>query len=188
MTMTLETQPIDADPDAIVVNDDTPPEGGPRLCACGCGEPLREGAKRAFLRGHKARMDAENVGPDPDPSDAGSRKSYSRRISAKIEKEIQETVEAYVGMLATMWSFNDPICGDVALSITPNIAEKAVPLLARNPKIVSYLTKGNSFKEIMDFMIAIAPLVKVAYAHHFSKTITMNAEQEVVPNYNEYTA
>lgn len=184
MTMTLESQALDPDPDVF----ETPPEGGPRLCACGCGEPLREGAKRAFLRGHKARMDAENVGADPDPSDAGSRKSYARRVSARVEKEIQDTVEAYLGVLSTMWAMKDPICGEVALEITPNVAAKAVPLLAKNPKIVSYLTKGNSFKEIMDFALAVAPLVRVVYAHHLSRTISVGQDQEPVQNYNEYTA
>lgn len=182
--MTLETQPLDADPEV----NETPPEGGPRLCACGCGEPLRDGAKRAFLRGHKARMDADNVGADPDPSDSGPRTHSRRGISARIQKEIQETVEAYLGILATGFAFKDPICGPVALDIVPNVAEKAVPLLARNPKIVSYLTKGNNFKEVMDFALAVLPLIQVVYAHHMSHTISVGPDQEPVNNYNEYVA
>ena len=183
--MTLESQPLDLDPD---VTNEPPPEGGPRLCACGCGEPLRDGAKRSFLRGHKARMDENNIGPDPDPSDTGSRTNYQRRVSARIQKEIQETVEAYIGIFSTGWALKDPVCGNVALEITPNIAEKAVPLLCRNPKIVSYLSKGNNFKDIMDFVLAILPLIQVVYAHHMSHTISTGPEQEPVNNYADYTA
>lgn len=183
MTLTLESQELDPDP----TSDETPPEGGPRLCACGCGEPLRDGAKRAFLRGHKARFDADNVGADPDPSDAAPRTS-SRRISARVQKEVQETIEAYLGMFAAGWELKDPLCGGVAAQIVPNVAAKSVPLLARNPKIISYLSKGNNFKDVMDFVIAIAPLVQVVYAHHMSHTIRTGPEQEAVPNYGDYTA
>lgn len=185
MTMTLESHELDPDPDV----SETPPQGGPRLCGCGCGEPLRAGAKRSYLRGHKARMDANNVGADPDPSDPGSRTSYSRRaVTARVQKEIQETVEAYLGIAATGFAMKDPICGGVALDIVPNVAEKAVPLLSRNPKIVAYLTKGNNFKEVMDFALAVLPLVQVVYAHHMAHSIKMGAEQEAVPNYDEYRA
>lgn len=183
MTLTLESHPIDLDPDV----DETPPEGGPRLCACGCGEPLRDGAKRAFLRGHKARMDADNIGADPDPSDDGSRRTY-RKPSQRIQKEVQDTVEAYLAMIFTGWAMKDPVCGTVALDITPNVAEKAVPLLCRNPKIVSYLTKGNNFKDVMDFIIAVLPLVQIAYAHHLSHTVGVGPDEQPVQNYNDYVA
>jgi hypothetical protein len=133
-------------------------------------------------------MDADNVGADPDPVEGGTR-SYSRRaVNSRIQKEIQESVEAYLGMFAAGWAMKDPVCGSVALDTLPNIAAKAVPLLSRNPKVVAYLTKGSNFKEVMDFIFACLPLIQVAYAHHMAHTIVTGPEQEAVPNYAEYGA
>ena len=179
--MTLEHAPMDTDDDL----DEAPPEGGPRLCACGCGEPLRQGAKRAYLRGHRARAEAENVDADPSPSDEPKR---SRKPSARIQREVQDTIEAYLGVIATGWAIKDPLCGNVLADVTPNIAEKAVPLLARNPVIVKYLTKSSNFKEIMDLALAILPLIQVVYAHHMSHTISVGQHEEQVQNYNDYVA
>lgn len=183
--MTLETHELDPDPDV----DRIPPEGGPRLCACGCGEPLREGAKRSFLRGHKARFDADNIGADPDPSDGPAKRTYTRRsVSAKVQREIQETIEAYLGVIATGFAVKDPICGSVALDHVPNIAAKAAPLLARNAKIAEYLTKSSNFKEVLDLALAILPLAQVVYAHHMAHTISTGQNEEPVRNYNDYVA
>lgn len=132
-------------------------------------------------------MNSEAVGADPDPSEEGARRTY-RKPSQRIQKEIQDTLEAYLGIISTGWAMKDPVCGGVALDIVPNVAEKAVPLLARNPKIVAYLSKGNNFKEVMDFALACLPLIQVVYAHHMAHTIGVGQNDEPVQNYNDYVA
>lgn len=181
MELTLDSAPL-ADDQTF---NDPVPEGGPRLCACGCGEPLRDGAKRAYIRGHKARMDAETVDADPDPADEPKR--VTRKPSARITKSVQETIEAYLGILATGWAMRDPYCGSIALDHYENIAAKAAPLLAKNPIVVKYLTTGSNFKEAMDLALAMLPVIQAVYAHHMAHSVTIE-QNEPKQNYNEYVA
>ena len=181
MELTLEHAPLSEDQDP-----DSP--DAVRLCACGCGESLRDGAKRAYIRGHKSRADAEKIDPDPEPGDESRKRVY--RASAKIKKEMQDTLEAYGAMLCAGWALRDPLCGNVALEVLPATVEKLVPILARNQVAVKYFTTSNNFREVVDVFVTLFPLVQVITAHHLFHSVgTPTQEQNgEVPNYNGYVA
>jgi hypothetical protein len=183
MELTLEHATIED-------QEEVPPEGGPRLCACGCGGPLRNGAKRAYLRGHKALAEAEGgqVDRDPEPGEESHRRVY--RATTKIKTEMRETIEAYMAMMCAAWSMKDPLCANAVIDIIPQTAEKLVPILARNQIFVRYFQTSNGFRDGMDLFLTLLPALQVIAAHHLFHTIGTETQMQngEVPNYNEYVA
>lgn len=165
-----------------------------RYCACGCGERLKPGAKRTFIHGHKkaARhrsgdVEDEGIEPDPEPSEAAVAKA-SIRVTARVKKEMQETLEAYLSMGAGVWAMSDPYCGGALVDQASLIAEKLVPVLARNQTAVRYFRSSTAFKEGMDLFLVLWPVMQMVGRHHLFHTIgDVNAEVPVV-DYNGYVA
>lgn len=164
-------------------------EEGPRLCACGCGEPLKEDAKRAFIHGHKQRMLEDRIEDDPEPGDEAKVKA-TIRVTARIKKEMQESIEAYLAMAAGIWGARDPICGGTLVQASPDIAEKLVPILARNQMFVRYFRSSSSFKEGMDLFIVLYPVLQTILAHHVFHTVELarNGEPVQQVDYSNYAA
>lgn len=160
----------------------------PLLCACGCGQPLKEGAKRTYIHGHKLAMDQGIIANDPEPSDEAHVRA-SVRVTAKVKAEMQESLEAYLSLAAGMWAMSDPLCGNVAMNQSKVIAERLVPLLARNQTAVRYFRSSSTFKDTLDLILVLAPVAQMIGRHHLFHTVSINpqGEQEQV-NYNAFVA
>lgn len=161
-------------------------EEGPRLCACGCGEPLKEDAKQAFIRGHKTRM-LEAVPDDPEPGEEAKAKA-TIRVTARVKKEMQETISSYLSMIGGVWEMSDPICASELTERADKIAEKLTPVLARNQAFVRYFRSSSSFKESMDLFIVLAPLGKKIAQHHLFHTIGDREVSGPPVDYNAFVA
>lgn len=149
----------------------TDPE--PRLCACGCGNPLKEGAKRTYIHGHKLAMDMGEIPDDPEPSDEAKTKGLVR-VTAKVRTEIQESVEAYLGFAAGAWAMQDPYCGNALLDQTKQISAKLVPILARNQMAVKYFRSSSNFKDTMDLFLVLWPVFQAIGKHHVFHTVIVD--------------
>lgn len=167
---------------ALELEVETFTEDSPRLCACGCGMPLKEGAKRTYIHGHKLAMERGEDVPDPEPSDEAVQRS-TIRVTAKIKREMEESVKDYLIMAAGVWEMSDPVCGEVATARAEKIAEKLVPVLCRNQSAVRFFARSGSFHDGMDLMMAVWPVIKIAGQHHLFHTVgqTQRAEAPQFP-------
>lgn len=144
---------------------------GVRFCACGCGEPLKADAKRTYIHGHLKRLNEEGgLGDDPEPSDEAKSKG-TVRVTAKVKKEMEESIAAYLAFGAGAWSMNDPICAQVLIDQSEAIAAKLVPILSRNQTAVKYFRSSSTFKDAMDLALVLWPVAQVIGKHHVFHTI-----------------
>lgn len=143
---------------------------GVRYCACGCGTELRPDAKRSYIHGHKLRMEEGRTPEDPEPSDEAKAKG-TVRVTAKVRKEMQDSIAAYFAFGAGAWSMSDPLCGQALVDQSEEIAARLVPILARNQAAVRYFRSSSSFKDGMDLMLAIWPVAVMIGKHHVFHTV-----------------
>ena len=157
-----------------------------RYCACGCGEPIPEESKREYLYGHKLRA-LGNVPDDPEPSTEAVAKA-TVRVTAKIRKEMQDSLEAYLLMGAGVWEMSDPYCAPVLTERATLIAEKLTPILARNQAFVRFFRSSSGFKEGMDLFQVLWPLAKIIGQHHLFHSVGDKNDGMPQVNYNAYVA
>lgn len=145
---------------------------GVRYCACGCGEELKPDAKRSYIHGHLKRQQEEGglVGDDPEPSDEAKVKGIVR-VTARVKKEMEESIAGYLALGAGAWAMNDPICANALLEQSETIAAKLVPILSRNQTVVRYFRSSSTFKDTMDLLIVLWPVAQAVGRHHIFHTI-----------------
>lgn len=162
-------------------------DDGVRYCACGCGEALKEGAKRTYIHGHKLRMVEGDIGPDPEPSDEAKTRG-TVRVTLKVKREMQESIEAYLALGAGMFAMSDPLCGGALVDQSQLIAEKLVPILARNQTAVRYFRSSSTFKESMDLILVLWPVAAMIGKHHIFHTVGVVEQGQPVVSYNDFVA
>lgn len=163
---------------------------GLRYCACGCGEALKPDAKRTYIHGHLKRLNEEGgLGDDPEPSDEAKTKA-TVRVTAKIRKEMEESIAGYLAFGAGAWAMNDPICANALLDQSEEIAAKLVPILSRNQAVIRYFRSTSTFKDTMDLALVLWPVIQAVGKHHIFHTIgTVQGQNGQAPvNLNSFVA
>lgn len=156
-------------------------------CACGCGEPLKPDAKRSYIHGHKLRMQEGAIGDDPEPSEEAKSRG-TVRVTARVKKEMQDSLEAYLAFGAGMWAMSDPLCGGRLVDQASDIAEKMVPILARNQTAIRYFRSSSSFKDTMDLILALWPVAQMIGKHHLFHTVVTQEQEQTAVDYNSFVA
>lgn len=119
-----------------------------------------------------------NPNHDPQPGQASDRpkprgrstlsevRKASPRITKRMRDDAQNEVESMLCVVALAWSWQAPPCGDALESAAPDIAERLVKILARNPRWLQRVRDGGLVADIVQLAGALGPVVKVAYAHY----------------------
>lgn len=157
-----------------------------RYCACGCGEKLSPNTHGnvKYLPRHK--LGKTRLPKDPDRP-AGSEKKTAPtfvgdRLPANVKKDIQEKCEFLLTILGMTWQSRDPICGTEFADRSDQIAEKLVPLIARNATLLKWFSSEGSLPATLDLAMVLFPIAKTVAQHHIFKSIGHEEIGETVPN------
>lgn len=158
-----------------------------RYCACGCGEPLKSTAKHTYLRGHKMASIAGGASRDPEPSQPNEKRnvvlpSGKSEISKEVKQDIKDKLEFFLAMGGLTWEARDPICGAAFNDRTDKIAEKLVPIIARNPTLLKWFSSGENVSTVLDLLVVLFPVGKLVVQHHVFHSISHDEEEvEALP-------
>ncbi len=120
----------------------------------------------------------DNPDRDPQPGEAPARKPRAARPAAardtvprltkKHKEEAAEEVETFLQMLALTWGWQAPPCGEALEAAAPDIAEKVVKLLARQPRWLLRVREGGILADALGIALAFKPVYQVAREHYFT--------------------
>lgn len=136
--------------------------------------------------------------PDPEPEDfipvkeeKKTKKSLIPQIkprqspveAVKLTKKQKDELSASVEMLfatpGLLLSFaGDPVCGGALSDNSANIADKLVPIICRNPRMVEWFMAGGNVMDYVALAQAFVPVGVTVYQHHVSKTIGHDHEED----------
>jgi hypothetical protein len=117
---------------------------------------------------------ADLLEPDPKPSrEARGRKmrpstTPAKKATAQEKRQIRDALSMMMLTLGGGMAFRDPVCGGAITEHADNIAEKAVPLIARNPAWVEWFCGSTGFLDILGLLIALRPVGATVWSHHVS--------------------
>ena len=126
---------------------------------------------------------ASSTPNDPDPPEAHEQRPHIR-VTKRVRDDIEGKVAMMVMMSAMLLSTKDAICGKALEDNGPNIAAKFVPIICKSPELVRWFTKGGNYTAWLDLVMALWPVLTVAFSHHVSHSVTDDgkANLSVVPN------
>lgn len=133
--------------------------------------PPGDRADSAWAAGPDGR---ELLGDDDDDNDNGY---------VPLTDEQRNDVEAILEFVClpaiTAASARDPHCGGVLYDNWDNIREKSLPIIARSPALVEWMTKAGGARDWLLFGAALRPVGKAIWDHHITKTVsTDDAEHD----------
>lgn len=84
----------------------------------------------------------------------------------------------------------DPYCGQALVDAWPEIRERSLPLIARSPALVEWLTKAGGFRDWLMFANAIRPVATAVVRHHVVRTVVLDEEGKAAesPDLESYAA
>lgn len=88
------------------------------------------------------------------------------RVTKKHKEEAAEELETLISALAMVWGLQAPPCGDALEEAAPDLSEKVVKLVARNPKWLLRVREGGMIADALGIAMALKPVVQVAYRHY----------------------
>jgi hypothetical protein len=124
----------------------------------------------------KELLDAQ-VNPDPAPADMGDAQySYSDDTPFVITPGIRADAKGKLALFGTLVAVPldmvDPYCGRVLSDNLDNMIDKAMPLIARSPAAIKFLTSSSGgFLEWIALLQACWPVFMAIYAHHLARTV-----------------
>jgi hypothetical protein len=149
-----------------------------RYCACGCGTALKPGAPQTYVRGHRLG----NYAKDPSVKDPDSSKrtltSLEGKLPPEIRQDLKDKLDFVLTLVGTGWEARDPICGSEFSQRSDVIAEKLIPIIARNPELLKWLTREGTVSAWLDLAITLLPIAKIAVSHHLTHTIGQEPENQ----------
>lgn len=134
-------------------------------------EPAGWGAERDP---EPARLTGDTPAPPDEPKDA---------------KQVKEDLQGILGLVGLVVlppiARADPHCGGVLVDNFDNIADKCVPLIARSPRLVRWLTSAGGARDWVMLGVALRPVASAVVAHHITKTVQL---EEDGGSYEQYAA
>jgi hypothetical protein len=131
-------------------------------------------------------LDEDALEPDPAPR-RGKKitRTAVRKVTATQKRQIEDAVSLLLTTLGAGISFRDQHCGPALTEHADNIADKLVPIIARNPKWVEWFCGSTGFLDAMGLVIAFRPLLTTVWAHHVTHTV---GEGAIAVDYSQYRA
>jgi hypothetical protein len=157
-----------------------------RFCACGCGQKLGVNVHGNVRYLPKHKMANTRLPKDPDrPEKPRDLPSFpGDKLPANVQKDIEEKCEFLLIIFGATWESRDPICGAEFMERTDKIAEKLVPLIAKNAKLLKFFTAESGVSNAIELAIVLAPIATSVVKHHVFKTIGHDEEAMMIPNEN----
>lgn len=90
------------------------------------------------------------------------------RVTKKHREEAAEELETLISALAMVWGLQAPPCGDALETAAPEISEKVVKLVARNPRWLQRVRDGGILADGLAIALALKPVFQTAY-HYYSQ-------------------
>lgn len=125
---------------------------------------------------------------DPDPSwmrdDGKKPEEPKKRFDPKsVPAEVRDDIGGALGLAATVLlppvERADPHCGGAVSDNFDRIIEKAIPLICRSERIVSWMqAEGGGFMDWLGLAIALGPVAKAVAEHHIVKTVEVVEEKD----------
>lgn len=130
--------------------------------------------------------------PDPTPDSYEEPKKKSKvpqlkprqspmeavKLTKKQKDELAASVEMLFATPGILLTFaGDPVCGGALSDNAGNIADKLVPIICRNPRMVEWFMAGGNVMDYVALAQAVLPIGVTVYQHHVSKSIGHDHEE-----------
>lgn len=132
--------------------------------------------------------------PDPKPGKVRRpklrtvvRPAAPVRPTAAQRRQVADALVLMQTLLGGAIQFRDPICGGEIVANAESVAEKAVPIICRNPAWLEWFTGSAGFLDVIGLAVALKPVLATFWGHHVSHTIGHEGEGEPV-DYSGYSA
>lgn len=113
--------------------------------------------------------------PDPKPakrqSKSRSAATSAHKATAAEKRQIKDALTLMQLTLGGGLQFRDPHCGGLILENAENIADKAVPIIARNPRWVEWFCGSAGWLDVMGLLIALRPVLAGVWGHHVTGSV-----------------
>ncbi len=119
---------------------------------------------------------------------------HARPGVLELTEELSTDIEAVLELLflpvVLTAERKDPICGAAFVENWDKIRTRSIPLIARSPALVEWLTKAGGAKDWVMFAAALKPVGVAVWQHHVAHTITIDEESSLVveENFDRYAA
>lgn len=128
--------------------------------------------------------------PDPKPAKRNTKSrpaaSSAHKATAAERRQIKDALTLIQLTLGGGLQFRDPHCGGAILENAENIAEKAVPIIARNPRWVEWFCGSAGWLDVFGLLMALRPVVGTFWSHHV--TGSLGGESEDAADYSGFEA
>ena len=150
-------------------------------------EPRKRGPKRRELEqldevpaGDVAEPESWSAERDPEPARL-SGESNAPATLPKTEKEALEDAAAVLGLgelfLLAPLARVDPYCAGALADNYANVVDKSLPLIARSPRLLRWLSAAGGGKDWIMFAAALKPVATAVVAHHVTKTVHLDGDE-----------
>ena len=170
---------------------------GVRHCSCGCGGVISPHNKSGYLRGHKSKHRFAQLHQELNETLEGSDTSNNDRtlldsvpdfptgpgdkLSKEVRADIQDKLDFILSLIGVAWETKDPYCGGEFSQRATRIAEKLVPLIARNETLLKFFSSGTRYSDTFELAIVLWPVAKMTVRHHVTHTVGEIQLEEVDP-------
>lgn len=115
------------------------------------------------------------LAPDPKPKRDGRKNrttaAPAKKATVAQQRQIRDALDLMLTTIGGGIAFRDPHCGGALSDHATNIAEKAVPLIARNPAWVEWFCGSTGFLDVLGLLIALRPVGSTFWGHHVTHTV-----------------
>jgi hypothetical protein len=113
-------------------------------------------------------------------------KAAPRRVTATVRGDISAKISLVLEVPGRVWQARDPLCGGVFVEQRPEIADALTQIVCGSPDLVAWFAGGGGqFMLWLNLMMACAPVVTVAMAHHVYRTAGEDQEDMTQPGYQQ---
>jgi hypothetical protein len=149
----------------------TPPAGAPvadppAAPAPPVGDEGPGHARKDWRKQHQPRI---------GPTQRGTSKL---RVTNSIRADISAKISMPLEILGQIWAAKDPLCGGTFLQQRPDIADAFTDIVCDSADLVAFFTgPGGAFMKYLNAVVAVAPVVQMAAAHHVYHTIAVEGPE-----------
>jgi hypothetical protein len=115
------------------------------------------------------------TGPDGvERRDGGDRGDPDNPDYTELTEEERNDIEAILEFAtapARLFALKDPYCGQVIDDNWDLIRERSLPIIARSPKLVEWMTRAGGARDWVLFGAALYPVGKAVFQHHITKSV-----------------
>jgi hypothetical protein len=129
---------------------------------------------------------------DPKPAKRQGRSksnaSVSHKATAAEKRQIKDALTLIQLTVGGGLQFRDPHCGGAILENADNVAEKAVPIIARNPKWVEWFCGSAGWLDVFGLLMALRPVLGTFWGHHVNHSVGGDGHGDDGTDFSQFEA